>query len=205
MKVTLEDGNEIEVYSQEEFQAKEAEWAKQNEEIKTSAEAARKEADEAKAIVDKMRLDLADKTENIKRYRDMTEAEKEKLTAEQVDAIKRADAADARAAALEEKFNADIQQRVSDTMEKFIRSYAGDDKEIREKIEENMKLININGTDEKSIKQKVELAVNMMGESKPKYNPLFQMVNGDAPKIKEDFMDTSRAKEAKAAMGEIKF
>ena len=201
IKITTEEGKEMEVYTPEEV----AEFQKQTEEHKTAAETARQEAEEAKKNVAKMQGVLADKNDNFKRYKDMTEEEKSKLSADQVEAIKRADAAEAKATSLEEKFNADIKQRVETFKNKVINGYAMGDEAVKKQIEENMNMINIDGTDEETIHKKVDLAVRMMGDNKPKFNPFHQVINGEAPKAKDDFMETDRAKAAKSALGEVKF
>lgn len=201
IKITTEDGKEMEVYTPEEV----SEFQKQAEEHKTAAELARAEADEAKQNVTKMQGVLADKNENFKRYKDMTEEEKSRLSAEHIEAIKRSDAAEAKASALEERLNLDVKQRTESFKNKVVNGYAMGDENVKKQIEENMNLVNLEGTDEETISRKVEIAVNMMGDNKPKFNPFHQSLNGEAPKADKEFIETDRAKSAQAAMGEIKF
>lgn len=201
IKITTDDGKEMEVYTPEEMEAQKTEAAN----ALKSAEDFKKEADDAKAYAEKLKGDIADKTENFKRYKDMSDQEKAGLTAEKVENLKRIDMAESKALALEEKFNQDIQERVSEYKNSALKKLAGDDKEIISKIEDNFKLINIDGTTKEIIEKKVEMAFNMIGISAPGSNPFNQMPNGEAPGLKEDFLETERGRAAKDAMGKIEF
>lgn len=203
-KVQDESGKEIEVYSPEEVNVHKQEV----ETFKAKALENEKAVTEARAEAEKYKAVIAEKNDNFKRFKDMTEEEKKTLTAKDIENIKRAEAAEAKALELEDKFNKDVESRKESAKTKAIEAYAHGDEELKKKLLESYDLVKLDGTDEDSIKRKVELSWNMLGLGKPKVNPFNQSYDGgDAPNkgLSDKFVETDKGKAGLAAMGEIKF
>lgn len=189
MKIEHE-GKEIEVFTPEEVEAQKQEALKSVQE----------ELDKTKRVI-------SEKNENFKRYKDMTEQEKEMYSAGELEARRLAEAAEARAQALEEQYNKDKKAVFDKAKEGRIARYAGGDEALKKEIEANFELINLEGADEETAKRRVDLAFNMTG--KGKINPLTQDYGrGEAPKQKdttEKFAESDKGKEGMKQIGEIKF
>jgi hypothetical protein len=201
MKIENDEGKEIEVFTAEEVAARE----------KAAGEAVGKTEGEKNAALqaelEKARRVLSEKTDNFKKLHEMTEEEKSKMSAAQIESAKRMEAAETRASALEEEIKKDKTTRSDKAREKALARYSGTDEKVKEKLVENYKLINLPEGDEDEINRKVEAAWNMMGVGKPKVNPLNQSWQGDAPNkgSSENFAESERGKAALKNMGELKF
>lgn len=199
-KIQPDDGGEEkEVYGADEFQAVQKEAA----EAKAQAEAMRTQADEARKAAEDAKRVAAEQTQNFKKLRDMTEEEKSKLTADQISVKAQAEAAEARAQALEERWNNETKSRVEKAKEKSLAAFHRGDAELKKKLEENYELVKLEGTDEDTIARRAELAYNMLGTGKPRINPLTQSFSGEAPNAltDEDFSKTERGQAALREMG----
>lgn len=190
------EGQEVEVYTAAEVAAKDTEIA-----------AARAEAEAAKAEAQKYQKVSAEKTENFKKLNDMTESEKALLSTEKIEAMKRAEAAEARVQVIEDKYNTDTQNRIKSDTESALARYHGGDTKLKEELEKNFKLINLEGTDTATIQERARLAANMHKGSSERPNPLNYGFNGAAPQSAEknkteEFLKSDKAKSAMKAMGE---
>lgn len=189
-------GQEIEVYTADELAVKEAEATT----AKAEAEAARIEADKYKRVA-------SEQTQNFKKLNEMSDAEKAKMTAEQIEDRKRWEAAEARATALEDSINNDKKARVqSDTAAALAKYHGGDDK-LKAALEENFKLINLEGTDKETIEKRAKMAADMYKGQTGRVNPLMASMSGGSPghqeKSKtEEFLGSDRAAEAMKRMGD---
>lgn len=202
--IQKDDGTEMEVYTADEYTAVKTAGETAAKTAKDEADVARKEAETAKAEATRIARLHADQANNFKRYKDMTEEEKAKLTSNEVEARKIAEAAEDRARALEDSYNKDKEVAVTALKMKALAKYSAGDDELKKKLEENWDLINIKGTDEDTINRRAEMAFNMTGTKRN--NPLRQSWSGDAPnKGGEKFGDTERAKTVDKLIGEIKF
>jgi len=196
-KVEVE-GKEVEGFYPEEVEARVQEAIKPH---MTAAETAKADAEAARAEAEKYKRVSMEKTENFKRYKDMTEEEKGKLTAEQTEAIKRADAAEAKAAEAEAKVTEFTTKSLESLKNKIIREKSGGDADLQKKLEENWNLINLEGNDEETFQKRGDLAFNMLGLAKPKTSPFNRMGLGDAPPVKgEKFTETDKGKAAEAVL-----
>jgi uncharacterized protein YukE len=202
--ITTDEGKEMEVFTPEEVEQQKAEATRLAEEAKQSAESIKAEAEATKAEVERLKTVIADKNENFKRYKDMTEEEKAKFSSEQIETLKRIDETESKYSQLKEEYDNDKKSRIESFKSRTITEMALGNDDLIKKIEENFNLINLEGSTEEVIKKKVELAYNMLGEEKPKNNPLRQSWNGESPKMdKDDFDNSEKAKQIDSAIGEI--
>ncbi len=190
------EGEEMEVYTADEVAAQ-----------KTELDAAKTERDAAKADAEKYQKVSAEKTENFKKLNELSAEEKSKLSAENIEAMKRFEAAEARAAALESKMNEDTQSRIKKDTDDALFKYHGGDEKLKEQLEKNFKMINLEGTDTTTIQERARLAASMEKGKAGGMNPLMSPMGGSAPRTvdknkTEEFMKSDKAKAAMKAMGE---
>ncbi len=195
-KATNENGEEIEAYTAEEIEAQKGE-----------AVTARKEADEAKAEVERLNGHLNMQKENFKKLNEYSEEERSKFSAEKIEMMKRQEAAEAKATALENKYNDDQKARITSDKEKALAKYHGGNAELKAALEKNFELINLQGDTTEIIEERAKLAANMEKGKIGIGNPLMANLNGEAPSIKnkgetEKFMESDKAKQALKLMGD---
>lgn len=200
MPITIEDPNdsekEIEVFTAAELAAKESE-----------AVAAKADLEKANGEVSKLRGVLAEKTENFKKLNEMTEAERAALGSEKIEAIKRFEAAEAKAAALEETINSDKKTRVESDTAAALAKYHGGNEELKKSLEENFKMINLEGTDKETIEKRAKMAKDMYVGQSGKVNPLMASMSGGSPAHQEkskseEFLKSDKAAQAMKLMGD---
>ncbi len=190
------EGEEMEVYTADEVAAQ-----------RTELESAKAERDAAKAEAEKFQKVSAEKTENFKKLNELTETEKAGLSAEKLEAMKRAEASESRVKELEDRYNTDTQNRIKKDTEDALAKYHGGDEKLKEALEKNFKLINMEGTDTATIQERARLAASMEKGKSDRPNPLMYPMGGSAPKSAEknkteEFMKSDKAKEAQKRMGE---
>lgn len=184
-----DEEKEIEVFTPEEMAAKDAEIV-----------AAKADAENARRVA-------SEQTANFKKLNEMTEAEKATFTAKEIESMKRIEASEAKAAALEDEINNDKKSRVESKKASEIAKYAGSDPEIKKKLEENYDLINLTGTDDATIEKRAKLAANMLTGATGRTNPLYSPMNGAGPVAREsskteEFLNSDKAAEARKRMGD---
>lgn len=187
-KVTKEDGTEVEAFLPEEVEAQKAEL-----------EAAQKE-------VEALRRVSAEKTENFKKLNEMTEAERATFSAKEIENMKRIEAAESRATALEGKINEDTKTRVENDTKAALERYHGGDPKLKEALEKNFKIINLEGTDTETINERARLAASMYTGQSGRPNPLMSPMNGSSPmridqNKTDEFLKSDKAKKAYEMMG----
>lgn len=196
IKVPNPDGEgEIEVYTPEEITAISQE--------RDTALAEKQKADEALQSLQRHHDDQAG---NFKRYKDMSEEEKGKLTDAQVNAMRAAEAAEDRAAKAEAAVN-EFRKAESDREKNAIlEKYSGGDKELRGKLEEKFDSISgLEDMDERARAAAAILGINVGYQGG--FNPLTQAFNGQPPSApkekgeKEEFLKSDRAQAAIEAAG----
>lgn len=190
-----DESKEIEVFTPDEVAAKDAEIT-----------AAKADAEKFRADADKYQKVSAEKTENFKKLNEMTESEKAALSAEKIEFMKRAEAAEAKVSNLEDKFNKDTQDRINADTEAALKKYHGDDPKMKEVLEKNFKLISLEGTDTNTIYERARLAAAMEAGKTGRANPLMSPMNGSAPRSQqssksEEFLKSEKAQEAMKRMG----
>lgn len=203
IKHTTEDGDEIDAFTSEEVKAKDDAIAAKEAELATI----KAEAETAKAEVEKYKRVATEQTTNFKKLNDLTEAEKTALSSEKLEAMKRFEAAEARAAALEEKINTDTKTRIQSDTDSALAKYHGGDEKLKKALEENFKIINLEGTDTATIQERARLAASMEKGKADRINPLHTNFGGSAPRSQEkskteEFLKSEKAKAALKAMGE---
>lgn len=189
-------GQEKEVYTAEELAAKDTEATT----AKTALEA-------ANAEVAKLRTVVAEKTDNFRKLNEMSAEEKAKMTSEQIEDRKRWEAAEARAAALEQSINDDKKARIESDTAAALAKYHGGDEKLKAALEENFKLINLDGTDKETLEKRAKMAADMYKGQTGKPNPLMASMNGGGPVQKDpnktqEFLKSDRAAEAMRRMGD---
>lgn len=187
------EGQEIEVFTPAEIEARDK--------VKDDELAqAREDAEKYKILSD-------EKTQNFKRLNEMTVEEKAALSADKIAAIQRAEAAEDRVKALEEAHSTDTQNRIKTDTEKALEKYHGGNEKLKEALEANFKMINIEGTDTASIEERARLAASMeMGKNNDNHEPLMSaMRGGEAPKPRDkegkSFAEGDKGKKAFDQMG----
>lgn len=195
MKITdpSDPDKEIEVFTPEEMAAKEAE-------IKAKEDALAA----ASADLEKERRVSAEKSDNIKRLRDMTEEEKSKMTQEQINAQKLAEQAADEAKQAREELAKERADKETAQKEVLISRFAGQDPELRKKLEDNFNIID--SGKEPDMGKRMAAAAAMSGIQVNPQNPLTQEFFGSAPTTKQqtekqEFLKSDKAAAAFAAMG----
>lgn len=205
-KFAVDGGAESEFYTPEEVTARET----------AAREQAQKEAEEKfKPIVDentKTKEELAQERKfraeqaiNFKKLRDMTPEEKKELSPADIESRRIAEQNAEELQRIKEERETETKTRAQKLKENAIKHWAGEDADLKKKLEDNWEIINIKATDEDTAAQRAEMAMNMTGMRKN--NPLRQAWNGDAPKkgIEDNFKETERGKAADKLIGDIKF
>ncbi len=200
MSIKIDDpnneGQEIEVFTQEELAAKETELA-----------TARAEAEATKVEVEKYKRVASEQTANFKKVNEMSEAERATFSAKEIEMMKRNEAAEAKASALEAKINEDTTKRIETDTKNALAKYHGGDEKLKEILEKNFKMINLEGNDTETIIERARLAAAMEAGKTGRANPLMSPMNGSSPRMQdksksEEFLKSEKAKAAMKMMGE---
>lgn len=185
------EGEEIEVFTQDEI-------ATQLAERDTKLEEATKEVERYKRVA-------AEQGENFKKLSDMTADEKAKFSTEQIENMKRVEAAEQKVKDIEERYSTDTQNRIKADKENALKRYHGGDEALKKALEENYELINLPGDDTATIFERARLASAMEAGKSGARNPLMTHYGGGAPstaqKTKTDeFLGSDKAKKAEELM-----
>lgn len=200
-KITVE-GNEMEVYTSEELTAREqAAAAAIEEKYKPVVE----ENTKTKGELAQERKFRAEQAINFKKLRDMTPEEKKDLSPTDIENRRIAEQTADELTQLKKEKEDDAKIHSEKLKTNAIKRWAGEDADLKKKLEDNWEIINLKATDEDTAAQRAEMAMNMTGLRKN--NPLRQSWSGDAPKkgIEDNFKETERGKAADKLIGEIKF
>jgi hypothetical protein len=194
MPQTIEnsEGASIEVYTKEE---KEAEMAAA---VAAAKEEVGKTVTEKEAEIANLRKVSAEKTENFKKYNDLTEEERKAFDANTVTIMKRADK-------LEEELTqtktslAEKEQKERDyNKNSILRTIHSDDAKIKASIDEAYGKLNMPETTPDEIRARAEAAARLAGISVQSQNPLYQPYSSEAPNLKsekdKEFVETERGK-----------
>lgn len=191
------EGQEMEVFTPEEVAAKAAEIeTAKNVEI----EAKNKEIETLKRV-------SAEKTDNFKKLNEMTEEERGKMTAAQIEDRKRIETAESEVRRMKEERDADTQMRIKNDTEAALSKFHGGDEKLKEALEKNFKIINLEGNDTATIQERARMAAAMEAGKTGRANPLMAPMNGSAPTIRdkgrtEKFLESDKGKAALKMMGE---
>lgn len=197
MSIKIEhDGQQIEVLTPEEALA-----------LNNQLAEATTKLNEATETIKKKDQVINEKNTNFKKYKDMSEEEKSKYSAGELEAKRIAEEATERASALEKKINEDNEKRFNDSKEKAIRDLVGNDKELYDKVSKNWDLVNLTGTDDAVISQRAGLAFTIATGGKAP-NPLNREMNGDISGYQRrtsssDFSETDKGKQGMDMIGDV--
>lgn len=166
------------------------------------------ERDAAKADAEKYQRISAEKTENFKKLNDLTEAEKATYTAKELENMARVEAAEKRSQELEDRMNSDTQTRIASDTEKALAKFHGGNAELKKVLEDNFKIIALEGNDTDTINKRAEMAAAMYTGSTANRNPLRAGFSGGSsptpPAEKnrtEEFLESDRGQYAQKMMG----
>lgn len=195
IKATNDAGEEVEAFLPEEVKAKDDALAAKDVELAT-----------IKAEAEKYKRVASEQTTNFKKFNELSEAERNALSSEKIEAMKRSEASEAKLAALEQQLNTDTQTRIKTDTELALSKYHGGDAKLKEALEKNFQMINLEGTDTATIYERAKLAASME-KGKVERNPLNAPLFGDSPRSKElsqkeEFEKSDKYKAARRAMGE---
>ena len=190
---------EIEAYTPEEFQAAKAESEKAIAASKAELEVAKKETE-------RLSRHISEQKDNFKKLNEMTAEEKAQYSVKEMENVKRVEAAEARAKALEDKVNEDVKNRINSDKERALAKYHGGDKTLKESLEKNFNMINLVGDTTDIIEERARLAANMEKGRIGSVNPLRAPLNGAAPSVqrettKEEFFKSEKGQRGAKLMG----
>ena len=158
-----ETGEEIDVYTQEDLDAIQAE----------------KQAllDEA----EKLRKVNIEKTENLKKLRDMSEEDKGRYTAEQIELIRRTEEQAEQLEALRSESVDKEQREFERNKEAALKQYHNGNEDMKAKIEANWDLVNLPGTTLDVVAARAEHAARLAQIEMVRSNPLNGHMSGHGP------------------------
>lgn len=198
-EIENDDGTKETYYSPAEVAARE--------EAKAAEISAAKDAEIAakQAEIDRVNAIHGAQAENFKKYKDMTEEEKGKLSASETAERIRADKLQEDLEALKGTIDADKQATAAAAKEAIIKQYCGENKELREKFEKNMGIVQV-----ENLEERAAAAATLTGIARPgQMNPLHAPLMGDAPAFKKEqdekkqFLESDKGKAALIAMGDV--
>ena len=167
-----EDGSVINVYTDEEVAAKDAE-------------------------IERLKQISVEKTENFRRYNEMTEEQRKAYSENELIFIKQNDQLQDKIKTLEETLvKKEERERQEKKMSVFQRFHGGND-EIKNKIDQEYSLLTgMPETTPEEISARAEKAARLAGIVIDTRNPIYQPINGEAPVYKEnkEFTDTPEGK-----------
>lgn len=197
MTIKITDPNdpdkEIEVFTPDEVAAKDAAMAEKETALAT-----------ANGELEKERRVSAEKSDNIKRLRDMSDEEKSKLSQEQIEQRKIAEKALDEAESAKAELKKEREEKENLKKENFLERFSGGNADLRKKLEENFNIID--SGKEPDLEKRMGAAAAMAGINMNPKNPLTQEIFGQAPtekqkSEKDDFLKGDKAAAAFKAMG----
>lgn len=193
-KIEDENGNDVEVYTMEE--------------VTVAKETALKEANEShtKTLAEKeteiARLNKvsAEKTENFKKYNQLTEEERKSYDANTTELIKRNDKTQDEIDELKTILaNKEIKEK-DFTKTTILKGFHNEDEKTKKSIEENYNyLAGMPETTNEEISVRAFAAARLSGITVDNRNPLYTGFSGEAPRLKPEgtsFTETDKGKEA---------
>jgi len=180
-----ETGEEIEVFTKEEVDEKTSTLAEKEAEI----EKLQKEYEALQKV-------SAEKTENFKKLNEMTAEEREAMSANQIEIFKRNEKLEDEINLLKSKVDTKSQQEIAEKKNALLSQFAGEDEELKKKLEESWDLLNIDGVDNETLARKAELSASMVGITRSDKNPLRTPMYGEAPQLKQTTQSQAKVDEA---------
>lgn len=181
MTIKIEqDGKEIEVFTPEEVAAKDAE-------------------------IERLSKISAEKTENFKKYNEMTQEEREAHSENELNLIRRNDDLETKVNTLTETIAQKEAREKQEAKDKSLKAFHNDLPEVKTKLEEKYALLAgmpEDTTDQ--IRARTMEAARLAGISIDSRNPIYQHFDGEAPKLQDhkEFVETEKGKEAASLVAE---
>jgi flagellar biosynthesis GTPase FlhF len=168
--ITNDAGEDVEVFTQEELAEKESALKAQYE-AQLVTEKEQRESAERK---------IAEKTNDLKRLRDMTEEQKKTYTAKELELMAQMENVQTEFESFKNQTEDYRKSTINNTIDKAIKMYSSGNEELANKIRENLEIINIPVNNEDDAILKVEKAVALSGNVVK--NPFTASFSGVAPK-----------------------
>jgi molybdopterin converting factor small subunit len=126
-----------------------------------------------------------EKSDNIKKLRDMTEQEKEQFTKAELESRSIIESLQDELAKTKNELTSKQQGEIEKARNEAIRRYVGSDTELQKRFLEEYNIIAIDEKDADSVNTRAEKAARMIGiTSGASYNPLNTYWEGEAPSVK---------------------
>jgi len=185
-----EDGTTITVFTKEEVEA----------EATTRAQAeATRIANEKDAEIEKLRKVSAEKTENFRKYNEMSEEEKKAHSENEIIQIRRADQLAEELTSVKTALQEKEAREKDYTKNSILKGFHGDKEDVKKNLEEKYAVLaGMPESTPDEIKARVSAAATLAGISVDSVNPLYQSFSGEAPQYKEktEYVETEGGKEA---------
>ena len=190
IKVTDDDGKEIEAFTAADLEAAKKEIMESH--GKTLAE---KEAEIAN-----LKKVSAEKTENFKKYNDLTEAEKKSFDANTIELMKRNDMTQKQVEELTMKLAEKEKNERDSNKTTILKGLHKDDEKTKKAVEDAYNALSgMPESNQVEIAARASAAAKLAGVQMDPRNPLYSSFSGEAPKSKDegkDFVDTEKGQEA---------
>lgn len=185
-----EDGTTVTVFTKEELEAEAT--------ARATAEASRIAA-EKDAEIEKLRKVSAEKTENFRKYNDLTDEERKAHSENEIIQIRRADALAEELNSVKTALQQKEEKERGYMKESVFKGFHGGKDDIKKNLEEKYAVLaGMPETNLDEIKARASAAAVLAGISVESVNPLYQSYSGEAPQYKEktDYVETVAGKEA---------
>jgi hypothetical protein len=175
-----QDGEEVIVYTREEIETRDAEIARLNGLNK-------------------------EKTENFRRYNEMTQEERDNHSENELNLIRRNDILEAEIKGVKETLAEKETREKNEAKTNLLKQYHNDLPEVKTTLEEKYAMLaGMPENTPEEIRERTIQAARLAGISVDSVNPIYQSVNGMPPIYKEktDYVETTAGKEAAALVAE---
>lgn len=192
-KIQDDEGNEIEVYTQAELEQQKNDAITA---LKLEHDGVIKGKDTEIGDLKKV---SAEKTENFKKYNEMSKEEQAKYDANTVELLKRNDKNEIEMADLRKRLEERDTRDSQNAKNTALGAIHGGKEDVKKLLEEKYALLAaMPETSPEDVKARAEAAAKLAGISVDSVNPLYQRFDGEAPKIKDqkDYLDTPEGKSA---------
>lgn len=190
MLIENDKGEEINVFTQEELDAK----------VKEIQDNTSKTLAEKEAEIEKYKKVSAEKTENFKRFNELTEAEKEKYNANELEFLKRTDEAVNLAEGLKKQLEEKTANEKAYTKNSILSSLHKGDEATKTALESHYDMLSgMPESTPEEIKARAEASAKLVGIVIDPRNPIYTGFSGEAPSSKaegKDFVESEKGKEA---------
>lgn len=183
-----EDGKELELHTPEELENAKAEAVKPLTE----------ELGKTKEEVEHLKKVSAEKSENIKKLRDMSDEEKKALDVNTITILKKMEALEEESNQTKAQLAEKNEKERNYTKDTILGSIHSGDEKVKLEIETAYGQLNMPETTPAEIRARADAAMRLAGIAVKTQNPLYGSFSGEAPNIKsekdKEFTETERGK-----------